>query len=120
MPHEIASYSRGYGHAYPALLESKGVSLGGALRQRVQQGFGFLEVSGVKALGEPAIDRGENIVGFDALALITPKVSKSGGGTQFPAPRILLSSDLDRRLKVCLHRLDRSLGLQQEFGPYLM
>ena len=86
----------------------------------LQQRFGLLQVRRVEAPREPTIDRGEKIVGFDALALITPKVSESGSGTQFPAPRTLLSSDLDRRLKVCLHRLDRSLGLQQEFGPYLM
>jgi hypothetical protein len=38
------------------LLGSKGVSTGVALRQCFQQCLGLLEVSGVKALGEPAIN----------------------------------------------------------------
>ena len=40
-----------------ALLGSKGVSTGVALRQPLQQCLRFLEVRGVKALGEPAVDR---------------------------------------------------------------
>jgi len=41
-------------------------------------------------------------VGFNALALITPKASESGGGTQFPASGPLLSTDLCRRCLQCL------------------
>ena len=40
-----------------AWLESQGVSTEVALRQRVQQCLRLLQVSRVKALGEPAIDR---------------------------------------------------------------
>ena len=39
----------------------------------VEQRFGILEVSGVEALGEPAVDRGEEIVGLSAFALIAPQ-----------------------------------------------
>ena len=39
-----------------ALLVSKGVSTGVALRQRVQQCLGLLQVGGVKALGEPVVN----------------------------------------------------------------
>jgi hypothetical protein len=34
------------------------------LPQRVEQGFGLLEVHCVKALGEPAVDRREQVVRF--------------------------------------------------------
>jgi hypothetical protein len=55
IPHESASHSKGY----PALEGRKGVSTGVALRQRLQQRLRLLEVGGVEALGEPAVDRGE-------------------------------------------------------------
>jgi hypothetical protein len=42
-----------------ALLGSMGVSTSVALRQRVQQRLRLLQVSGVKALREPAVDRGQ-------------------------------------------------------------
>ena len=57
MPHESASYSRGYEQTHPALEGRQGVSDSVALRQRRQQRLGLLEVGGVKALGEPAVDR---------------------------------------------------------------
>jgi hypothetical protein len=40
----------------PALLGSKGVSTGVALRQRVQQCLRLLQVSGVKSFSEPPVD----------------------------------------------------------------
>jgi hypothetical protein len=52
-------HTQGVMNTCPALLGSKGVSISVALRQRLQQRLGLLEVSGVKALGEPAIDRGK-------------------------------------------------------------
>src|SRR5262249_46365310 len=53
IPHESASYPRGYGHTHPTLKGSKGVPTGVALRQCVQQCLRLLQVSGVKPLGEP-------------------------------------------------------------------
>ena len=44
-----------------------------ALCQGVQQHLSLLQVSSVKALGEPAVDRREQVVGFVALALIAPE-----------------------------------------------
>src|SRR5262245_1842800 len=43
--------------AHLALLGSKGVSTGVALRQRVQQRLGLLQILRIKPLGEPAVDR---------------------------------------------------------------
>jgi len=42
-----------------ALLGSKGVSTGIVLRQRIQQCLRLLQISRVKALGEPVVDRGQ-------------------------------------------------------------
>ena len=41
----------------PALYGRKGVSASVALRQRLQQCLGFLQVSRVKALSEPDVNR---------------------------------------------------------------
>src|SRR6266705_4185364 len=38
-------------------------------RECVEQGFGFLEVGGVKPLGEPVVDLRQQFVGLGALAL---------------------------------------------------
>jgi len=53
-----ALHTQGVMNTRLALLGGKGVSTGGALRQRVQQGLRVLQVSRVKALGEPPVDRG--------------------------------------------------------------
>jgi hypothetical protein len=41
-------------------------------RASCEQPFGLLEISGVKALGEPAVDRCQHLIGFPALALPQP------------------------------------------------
>ena len=43
----------------PAWVGSTGVSTGVALRQCLQQCLRLVQVSGVKALGEPAVNRGK-------------------------------------------------------------
>src|SRR5215831_9078539 len=77
----------------PALLGSKGVSTGVALRQRIQQYLRRLQVSGVKALGEPAVDRCQQFVGFGALALALPQASQAGGGAQLPGFGLLAAGN---------------------------
>src|SRR5215471_14785348 len=67
-----------------ALLGSKGVTTGVALRQRVQQCLRLLQVSRVKPFGKPVIHRGEQVVGFLTFALLLPESSEAGGSTEFP------------------------------------
>ena len=55
------------------------VSVGIALRQRLQQHLGLLEVGGVKAFGEPAIDRGKQRPRFVSLPLLVPQASETSG-----------------------------------------
>jgi hypothetical protein len=50
------------------------------LRQRFQQRPGLLQIHSVKALGEPAVDRRQQLVGFSALALLLPETSQAHGG----------------------------------------
>jgi hypothetical protein len=46
-------------HPRPLWVGSQGVSTGVALRQRVQQRLRLVQVRGVKALGEPVVDRSQ-------------------------------------------------------------
>ena len=82
MPHESASYSRGYKHTHPALEGRQARSAGVALRQHLQQCLGLLQIGGVKALGEPGVDRCQQLTGFDALALLLPQPTQAHGGSQ--------------------------------------
>jgi hypothetical protein len=43
----------------------------------IKQRFSLLQVGGVEALGEPAIDRREQVVGFSALALLLPQAHQA-------------------------------------------
>ena len=79
-------HTQGVMNTRPALLGRKGVSTGVALRQRVQQCLCLLQVSGVKPLGEPVVDRCQQVVGFLLLALLLPQ---AGSGSSRPvAPAI--------------------------------
>jgi len=68
-------------NTHPALVGSKSVSTGGALRQCVQQCLRLLQVGGVKALGEPAVDWCQEAMGFLTFALLLPESSQAGGGS---------------------------------------
>src|SRR5215510_16004521 len=49
-------------------------------RELLQQGLGLLQVGGVKALGEPAIDRGQQVMRLLALTLLLPQPAQAHGG----------------------------------------
>src|SRR4030095_2561969 len=61
----------------PSLLRARSCS------QIFQQRPGLLEVGGVKPLGEPAVDRGEQVIGCSALALALPEAAQTRGGAEF-------------------------------------
>src|SRR6516164_7399231 len=61
----------------------------GSRRQLVEQGLRLLEVRRVKALGEPAVDRPEEVRRSDAVAASSPQPGEVGGGTQFERARSL-------------------------------
>src|SRR5262245_42497432 len=93
-PHESALYSMGSEYTHPGVSRSKGMPAGVTLRQGVQQRLGLLEVGGVKALGEPAVDRCEQIVGVGAPALLLPQARQAHGGAQLQGLRLLAAGDV--------------------------
>src|SRR5215470_20167171 len=60
-----------------------------ASRQLIEQRLGVLQDRCVESFGEPAVDRREKIMGFGALALITPEAGEAGGSTKLKSFRIL-------------------------------
>src|SRR5262245_9970516 len=59
--------------------------------QLCQQRLGLLEVRGVKALGEPAVDRREQRTGFGLLALLLPEAAEAHRRPQLQRFRLLLA-----------------------------
>src|SRR5918992_5249526 len=57
--------------------------------QRVEQRLGVLKVRRVEALGEPAVDRREEVVGLVPPALVSPQAGPGGGCSPIPKRRPL-------------------------------
>src|SRR5262249_3481797 len=58
-----------------------------------------LEIRGVEALGEPAVDRCEELVGLGALALLLPELTQAHGRPQLPGFGLLAAGDRERLLE---------------------
>ena len=56
----------------------------GLASQFVEQSLGVLQVGGVEALGEPAVDLGEHRTRFVATALLLEQPREVRGRAQFP------------------------------------
>jgi hypothetical protein len=63
--------------------------------QRVEQRPSALQVGGVKALGEPAVDWREDVVRLGTSALIAPQPGEAGRRPEFPHSCILSPGDCD-------------------------
>src|SRR5215831_14786292 len=61
----------------------------------VEQCLGVLQNGRIEPLGEPAVDRGEEIAGCIAFALLAPEPGKTDRGAQLPELRTLLLRDAD-------------------------
>ena len=61
--------------------------------QLVEQPLRFFQIGGVEPLGEPAVDRREEVGGFGTAALVAAQPGKAHGGAQFPEPCLLLLGD---------------------------
>src|SRR5262249_4308021 len=86
-------HTQGVMNTRPALVGSKGVSTGVALRQRVQQGLRLLEICRVKALGEPAVDWCQERVDLSALALVLPQPRQAHGRAQLQGFGLLVAGN---------------------------
>src|SRR5215831_5422543 len=73
---------------------SKQYGVGGHLRECYQQRPGLLEVNGVKALSQPAIDLGQELMGLGALTLLLPQAREARGGPQFQRLGLLAASNV--------------------------
>jgi hypothetical protein len=70
-----------------------------ALRQRVEQHSGLLEVGGIEALGEPAVDWRQQGASLSALAVALPQPRQARGSPEFPGFGVLLARDVQGVLK---------------------
>src|SRR5262245_58301123 len=68
-------------------------------RQLLQERLRLLQVSSIKALREPAIDRCQEVSGLGALALLLPQACKAHGGPQLPGFGLLLAGNGPRLLE---------------------
>ena len=88
------------------------------LLQFIEQPLGLLEVGGVEALGEPAVDRGEKAVRLGAPALLPPKPRKAHRSAQFPELRALFLCHRDGLVKSRFGGFFIGVGEgQQELAP---
>src|SRR5262249_9179836 len=83
----------------PALEGSKDVSTGVALRQCVEQRLDLLQVSRVKPLSEPAVDRRKQLAGFGALALLLPEPAQAQRRPQLQRLRLLAAGNSEGLVK---------------------
>src|SRR5215510_13272212 len=77
--------------------------------QLFQQGLGLLQVGGVKALREPAVDRGQELARVKALALLLPEASEAHGGPQLQRLRPLAAGDGEGLTKTGFRFAERGL-----------
>jgi hypothetical protein len=79
--------------------------------QRIEESLGVLQVSGVKALGEPAVDRGEQRVGLSPLALLLPQARQAHGRPQLQGLCVLAASNRQGlvQARLCCRRMVRRL-----------
>jgi hypothetical protein len=62
-------------------------------RQLLQQRLRFLQITRVKALREPPVNRSEQFARFAHLALVAPEAREAHGAAEFPGFGLLLASD---------------------------
>ena len=82
-------------NTHPALLGRKGVSTGDASRQRRQQRLGLLQVGGLKAFSEPAVDRRQQLMGLSALALLSPQPTQAHHRPQLQGVGLLAAGEIE-------------------------
>jgi hypothetical protein len=84
--------------------------------QCMQYGPGLLQVRGVKALGEPDIERRQELARFSALALALSQPAEAQGGTEFPRLGLVAARDIEGLVptRLDLRRSGRGAGLHEQ------
>src|SRR5262249_58560109 len=72
--------------------------------QSLQERFGLLKVTRTKALGEPAVDRGQQLVRLGPFALLLPQPCEAHGGTEFPGLGLLAAGNVETLLEAGFRR----------------
>jgi hypothetical protein len=115
----VRRLSQKHGHA-PALMPGVSDRQEAACErssQLFEQGLGLLQIQCVKGLGEPAVDRGEKIVGLLSFTLVAPQPSRAHCRTEFPRFCLLLMRDGERTLEICVCLGCIRLGRHQRDFP---
>jgi hypothetical protein len=94
------------------------VSANVSSRQRLQQRLGLLQIGGIEPLGEPAIDRGQQLVGLSPLALVLPQAAQAGGGPQLPRFGLLAAGNGQGLLETGFRSGRVRDGLPQQEFPW--
>ncbi len=66
------------------------------LVQFVEQRLRLLQIGGIEPLCEPAVDGGEEVVGFGGLSLGVPEAGEAGRGAEFPGLGLLAPCKFER------------------------
>src|SRR5215831_2519581 len=69
------------------------------IERLLQERLRLLQVSSIKALREPAIDRCQEVSAFGALVLLLPQACQAHGGPQLPGFGLLLAGNGPRLLE---------------------
>src|SRR5262249_32008373 len=80
--------------------------------QLIEQDLGLLQVAGLEAFGEPAVERSKKIAGLIPPALIAPQPRHAHRGAQFPGLRLLLPRNRERALEILFR--SRRIRLRRE------
>ena len=72
------------------------------IAELLEQRLCLLQVGGIKAFGEPAVDLGEHRVRFVAATLLAKQPREARGRAQLPRFGALLACNLNRALKAAL------------------
>src|SRR5690606_38047311 len=82
--------------------------------QCLQDDLRLLQVGGVKAFGEPAVDRRQQLVSFGPPALPLPQAAQAGGRPQGEHTRLLGPRDVEGLLEALLRLVCGRSPLLQE------
>jgi hypothetical protein len=84
--------------------------------QFIEQMLGFFQITRVKPLREPLVNRSQQFSRLARLALVAPEACEAHCGAKFPRFGMLLACDGERMLKIAL-RL-RAIGNWQSAGNF--
>src|SRR5438270_12107735 len=79
--------------AAPSSSVSSEIKSGCGSAKLLEQCSCVFEIGRVEALGEPAVDRGEEVAGFGVAALVATEPGEAHGSAQFPQLGLLLLGD---------------------------